>query len=128
MNRIVNAFLIFVLLITAFISIYVGFDMPITFLRCTGEYLPYKFEIYLGIGLFVFILVLRKAIRRWMGIRIVNRTEKFKWTQPVSLKRKKRVVTYLTLETVVMIFAGVVLYKLTSSRNCSRCSLFNWRI
>ncbi|MFT6500540.1 MAG: hypothetical protein ACJASQ_000649 [Crocinitomicaceae bacterium] len=113
MNRIVNALLIFVLLLTAFISIYVGFDMPITFLRCTGEYLPYKFEIFLGLGLFVFIIVLRKAIRRWMGIRIVSRTKKFKWTQPVSLKRKKRVVTYLSLETAVMIFAGVVLYKLT---------------
>ena len=113
MNRIVNALLIFVLLLTAFIAIYVGFDMPITFLRCTGEYLPYKFELFLGLGLFVFIIVLRKAIRRWMGIRIVSQTKKFKWTQPVSLKRKKRVVTYLSLETAVMIFAGVVLYKLT---------------
>ncbi|NRA11085.1 MAG: hypothetical protein HRT57_03915 [Crocinitomicaceae bacterium] len=31
----------------------------------------------------------------------------------VSLKRKKRVVTYLALETIVMLFAGIVLYKLT---------------
>ncbi|NRA11084.1 MAG: hypothetical protein HRT57_03910 [Crocinitomicaceae bacterium] len=81
MNRTVNTFLIGILLLTSFISIYVGFNMPITFLRCTGEYLPYKEEIFLGLGLLVFIIVLRKAIRRWMGIRIVSRTHKFKWTQ-----------------------------------------------
>ena len=112
MNRIINALLIVVLIMTALIAIYVGFDMPITFLRVTGANLPYKYEVFLGIGLLVFIIVLRKGIRRWMGLRVVSRTKKFKWNEAVSTKRKNRVVTYLLLETAVMTFAGIVLYKI----------------
>lgn len=113
MNRIVNALLIFILLKTLLISIYVGFDMPITFLRCTGDNLPYKEEIFLGIGLFALVIILRKSFRRWMGIRIVGRVKKFKWNQTVSTQRKNRVVTYLSLETLVMICAGLGIYSLS---------------
>lgn len=112
MNRLINALVLFALLPTLLLSIYVGFDMPISFLRVTGSNLPYKDEIFLGIGLFLFIIFVRKSIRRWMGIRIVNNTKKFKWNQAVSKKRKKRVRTYLLLETAVMAFAGIALHEL----------------
>lgn len=112
MNRIVNALLIFILIVAVFISIYVGFDMPITFLRVTGQYLPYKQEIFLGLGLLAFVIILRKAFRRWMGILIVSRVKKFKWNQPVSKTRRNRVVMYLLIETAVMALGGLAIYKL----------------
>ena len=46
-------------------------------------------------------------------MRIVSKKIKFKWNAPVSRARKKRVNTYLILETFVMTFAGVALYQLT---------------
>ena len=113
MNRFVNVLLLFMLMPTLLFCIYVGFDMPISFLRMTGQRLPYRFEIFLLIGLLFLVIILRKSFRRWMGVRIVNNTKKFKWNQSVSTKRKNRVRTYLILEMAVMAFAGTALYFLT---------------
>jgi hypothetical protein len=113
MNRVVNVLLLFLLIPTLLFCIYVGFDMPISFLRMTGQNLPFRFEIFLTIGLFFMVVILRKSFRRWMGIRIVSKVTKFKWNQPVSKDRKSRVRTYLLLETAVMAFSGVALYSIT---------------
>lgn len=113
MNRVVNVLLLFLLIPTLLFCIYVGFDMPISFLRMTGQNLPFRFEIFLTIGLFFMVVILRKSFRRWMGIRIVCKVTKFKWNQPVSKDRKSRVRTYLLLETAVMAFSGVALYSIT---------------
>ncbi len=133
MNRFVNTLLLFILIPTMFLAIVVGFDITLAFLKkyyitltlesdgtfstsVTGNtvrMLPYQLEIFLGLGLLVFIINLRRSIRRWMGMRIVSRTEKFKWNAPVSAARKKRVLTYLTMEGLVFAFVGIALYILT---------------
>ena len=98
---------------TMFLTIYVCFDLPIGFLKTTGAHLPYKFELFLGLGLLLFVINLRRSIRRWMGMRIVSKKKKFKWNAPVSASRKKRVITYLLLESLVMSFVGLALYRLS---------------
>lgn len=113
MNRFINAVLLFFTLITAFIAIYVGFDLPVSFLRTTGAYIPYVDYVFLGLGLFLTVIVLRRAIRRWMALRIVSRSDKFKWNQPVSAPRKARVITYNIIEIFVYAFAAAGLYFLT---------------
>ena len=113
MNRFINAVLLFFTLITAFIAIYVGFDLPVSFLRTTGAYIPYVDYVFLGLGLLLFIIVLRRSVRRWMALRIVSRSEKFKWSQPVSSPRKARVITYNIIEIFVYGFAAAGLYFLT---------------
>lgn len=113
MNRVINSLLLFILIPTMLLTIYVGFDLPLTILKTSGANLPYRFEIFLGLGLLLLIINLRRSIRRWMGMRIVSRKTKFKWNAPVSKERKKRVVTYLMLETVVMVFVGIALYVLS---------------
>ena len=113
MNRFINAVLLFFTLITAFIAIYVGFDLPVKILRTTGAHLPYVDEILLGLGLFLFIIVLRRAYRRWFAIRIVSKPSKFKWNHKVSSERKKRILTYSILEIAVYSFASAGLYYLT---------------
>lgn len=113
MNRFINAVLLFFTLITAFIAIYVGFDLPVKMLRTTGAYIPYIDHVLLGLGVMILIIVLRRTYRRWMAIRIVSRTTKFKWNQSVSRERKYRVLTYSILEIVVYSFAAAGLYVLT---------------
>ena len=114
MNRLINVILLFILFPTMLLTVFVGFDLPLSFLKTTGQFLPYKFEIFLGIGLFILILQLRRSIRRWMGMHIVSKQKKFKWNTPVSDSRKKRVVTYLLLEALIMTFLGTALYTVTS--------------
>ena len=72
--------------------------------------MPYRFEILLGLGLFILIVNVRRSIRRWMGLRLVNQIEKFKWNQPMSEERVKRVRTYNFLEGFVMLFIAITLY------------------
>ena len=114
MNRFINMLLLVLFFPTMFLSIYVSFDLPIGFLQTSGAYLPYKFELFLGLGLLLFVINLRRSIRRWMGMRIVSKKKKFKWNAPVSASRKKRVVTYLLLETLVMTSVAFGLYRLTN--------------
>ena len=113
MNRFINMLLLVLLFPTMFLTIYVCFDLPIGFLKTTGAHLPYKFELFLGLGLLLFVINLRRSIRRWMGMRIVSKKKKFKWNAPVSASRKKRVITYLLLESLVMSFVGLALYRLS---------------
>jgi hypothetical protein len=115
MNKFINALLLFILLPTMAFSVVVGFDLPLEFLRTTGGQIAYKFEIFLGFGLLLLIINVRRSVRRWMGMRIVNQTNKFLWNQPVSLERKKRVYVYTILEAFVMLCVGSALYYVTSS-------------
>ena len=73
MNRFINMLLLVLLFPTMFLTIYVCFDLPIGFLKTTGAHLPYKFELFLGLGLLLFVINLRRSIRRWMGMRIVSK-------------------------------------------------------
>jgi hypothetical protein len=93
-------------------TILIGFDISIDMfkIRTTGAQLPYRFEILLGLGLFILIVNVRRSIRRWMGLRLVNQIEKFKWNQPMSEERVKRVRTYNFLEGFVMLFIAITLY------------------
>jgi predicted membrane protein len=113
MNKFINALLLFTLFPTMLFTIAVGFDMPIEFLRTSGQQLPYRFEIFLALGLFIFIILLRRTVRRWMGMRLVNQLQKFKWNQRMSQERIKRVIVYTIMEAVVLFFVGSTLYNIT---------------
>lgn len=113
MNRFINAILLFFFIPTLFLALTVGFDFAFSVLGFTGANMPYKEGIFLGIGLVFLIIILRRSIRRWMGIRIVSKSEKFKWSTIVSKERNKRVVTYTLLESMVLFAAGLALIILT---------------
>jgi len=115
MNRFINAVILFLTLKTAFVAIYVGFDLPVRFLRTTGAYIPYHEEYFLGMGMLFFVILLRRTYRRWMALRIVGRAQKFLWNQNVSRERKNRVITYSLIEVVVYMFGASGLYFLTES-------------
>jgi len=110
MNKFINVLLIFVGLPIMLYTIYVGFDLPIGFMNMTGSELPYRFETFLVMGLLLLIINLRRSIRRWMGLRLVNQTDKFKWNSTMSSERITRVNMYNAMEAVIMAFFGVGLY------------------
>lgn len=113
MNRVINLLLLLLLVPTMLVTIFVGFDLPIGFLRVSGQSLPYKEEIFLGLGIFILIVLLRRTIRRWMGSQVVKKQAKFKWNICAGKERIKRVITYLFLEALVMTFLGIALYTIT---------------
>ena len=77
MNKFINSVLLFILFPTMLLAIYVGLDLPLAFLKVSGNNLPHKYEIFLGIGLFVLMINLRRSVRRWVGMKIVNKKGKF---------------------------------------------------
>lgn len=114
MNKFINVLLLFILFPTMLFTIWVGFDLPVEFFRTSGSQVQYRFEIFMGLGLFILILNLRRSVRRWMGMRMVNKVQKFKWNEPMSKTRIQRVQVYTLLEAMVLFFVGTVLYYLTT--------------
>lgn len=95
------------------LSIYVGYDLPIGFLHVSGANLTYAFEAFLLLGTLIFLSILRRSIKRWMGAQIVKKTDRFKWNVPVGPERVRRVTTYLLLESLVMLALAIGLYLIT---------------
>lgn len=96
------------------LAIFVGFDNPVPFLETTGENLEYKTEIFLVLGTFLLLINLRRSIRRWVAMRLVNQLPKYKWNTVVSKERIKRIYSYNSLEALVMLSAGYGVFSLTS--------------
>lgn len=113
MNKAINSLLLALLFPTMAVTIFVGFDLPIDFLRTSGANLPYRFEMFLLLGTLIFLVILRRSIKRWMGAQIVKKINRFKWNIPVGQERVKRVMTYLTLEALVMLCIAIGLYSIT---------------
>lgn len=111
MNKSINMLLGFLLIPTMALTIFVGFDLPIEMIKISGNNLPYKEYIFLLMGVLILSVILRRSVRRWMGMRIVNQVKKFKWNAPVSKERTTRVRTYLLIEALVMTFVGIALYQ-----------------
>ena len=108
-------FLGLLLIPTMALAIFVGLDLPIEMFKVSGNNLPYKEYIFLGLGMMIVIVIIRRSIRRWMGMRIVNQVKKFKWNAEVSKERKSRIRVYLLLEALVMTFIGIALYEVCES-------------
>lgn len=113
MNSFINLLLLAITIPTLFFSVFVGFDLPVEFLRTTAAQLPYRFEIFLGLGLILFVISMRRSLRRWMGIRMVNQVSKFRWTGQISKTRKQRVIVYTVLESAIMLAVGIGYISLT---------------
>lgn len=110
MNKFVNILMLLILMPTAALTIFVGFDLPVEFIKTTGKNIPHKETIFLAFAGILFIVGARRAIRRWMGIRLVNQLAKFKWNFPMNKARIKQVNLYLYLEALLHVFVAIALY------------------
>lgn len=105
------------------LAIFSGFDIPLDSLGITGSEISYQDEIFLAIGICIFLLQIRRSSRRWMALKLVNKIDRFQWNKPVSKSRKKRVLTYNFIEATVMIALGIGLL-LTTTRTFIPASVF----
>ena len=105
------------------LSIFSGFDIPIDSLGLTGKDIPYQNEIFLVIGICIFLIQIKRSSRRWMALHLVNKIDRFQWNEKVSQSRKKRVITYNLIESMVMISLGVGLL-FTTTKTLLPASVF----
>lgn len=110
MNKFINILLLLIAFPTLVVAIFVGYDLPIEFLKTSGASLPFKFQIFLSFGIIYYIIIVRRSIRRWMGVAMVSKTEKFKWNVSMGEDRRKQVFLYQWLEALIMLSGGISLY------------------
>lgn len=114
MNKFINILLLVITFPIILFSIVIGFDIPVEFVKMSGANLPYKTEIFLILASLVFVIGVRRSIRRWIGIRLVNKTSRFQWNAPMGKSRYKQAMLYLYLEALVHVFVAVALYSITN--------------
>ena len=113
MNKFVNILLMLISFPAMALAVYVGFDLPIEFLKTTGNNLPFKAEIFLGFGAILLIVGARRSMRRWMGMRMVSQISRFQWNQPMGKSRIRQANMYLNLEAVMHFFLAIGTYSIT---------------
>jgi hypothetical protein len=95
------------------LSVFVGFDLPIELLKTSGAQIPYRFEVFLGLGLLYAVISLRRSIRRWMGVRMTSQKTKYVWNGEISRERKHRVILYTVIESTLLLFLAASYYFVT---------------
>lgn len=113
MNKFINILLLLLMFPAMGLAIYVGFDLPVEFLKTTGQYIPYKAEMFLGFGALFLIVGGRRSVRRWAGLRMVNQISRYQWNQPMGGKRLRQAGMYLNLEAVLHFFIAISTYAIT---------------
>lgn len=113
MNKFVNIVLLIVMLPTLGLTIFVGFDLPVEFLKTTGSHMPYKGELFLVFAGLILIIGARRSVRRWMGMRLVNQISRFQWNEPMDASRIRQVNMYLGLEATMHFVIGIGAYIVT---------------
>jgi hypothetical protein len=113
MNKSVNILLILLLIPVFGLSIFVGFDLPIEFLKTSGKNLPYQHVIFITFGILIFLLGVRRSMQRWVGIKMVNNLEKYQWNEEIDAKRKSQINMYLMIEGIMHLLVGFALVALT---------------
>ena len=128
MNSFTNSLLIFFTLPLLYLTVYVGLDVPIDFLHTTGSEIPYQNYIFFGFALIYFMLLMWRSIRRWMGMYIVNKKERFKWNMVVSNSRRQRIIVYTLLESGIMTTVAFAMYKVIGQHHLPGIVLFIFSI
>lgn len=111
MNKFINILLLLISFPMMLLAIFIGRDLPIEFMRTSGAQLPYRFEIFLGFGILYYVILVRRSVKRWMGVHMVSQVARFTWNEPMGEDRKKQVFLYQTLEAAIMTLAAYAIYK-----------------
>lgn len=113
MNRSINILLLVISFPAMLFCILVGFDLAMDFLHSTAGQLPYRDKIFLVFAGLMLLLVLRRSVRRWVGVGMTRKTERFLWVADIGPERKKQVTMYLIIEAIIALCFAVTSYSLT---------------
>lgn len=101
MNRFVNSVMLFIAFVTFILAVFVGRDLPIGFMRLTGQFLPYKEVYFIVLAALMLVIGGRRSVRRWTGILMVRKKERYQLNFPVGKGRRSRALFYLIVEGFV---------------------------
>lgn len=96
-----------------FFTILVAFEIPLFMLRISDP--DIQQTVFMVFAVLMILLMFRRTASRWVGISMMMKPERFLWSAPVSVERKKNVRLYLWMETCVAAFAFLVVYNLTTA-------------
>jgi hypothetical protein len=114
MNKFINILLLLIIFPVLAYTIFVGFDLPIEFLKTSGANTPYKTEIFSTFALIILIISTNRSVKRWLGLKMVNQIKKFQWNVEMNKERYNQVILYLILESFIHLFLGLSLYKIAN--------------
>lgn len=114
MNKFVNTLLFFLSFIALIIVVIVGRDLPLDFLHTTGENMPYKEYIFLGLATLILLLGGRRSAQRWMGVALIRKTKKYEWNVEMDKGRTSRTIFYLVMEASYHIIMAYIYYFIAS--------------
>lgn len=115
MNRIYNSWVfivsVIVLLYTFFNYMYETFGIFVKVAPFV-ETFPKEY-VYGFTALFIFLLNVRRAYKKWTGMSVVNQTERFIFNVPISKDRRQTVVLNNTLEILTFLILAIAFVRLS---------------
>ena len=118
MNRIFNIWILIITVLTFPVAIAVGnnLDFSLFGLEIQGEEFEYKEVVFTVSAGLIFLLSVIRSSKKWLGMRVVEQVDRFKFSTPISDNRKKRVLLYNLIEIVFfLIFSAGLLYFSTAA-------------
>lgn len=113
MNRSINILLLVFSMPAIAFCIFVGFDIPMDFLQSSGATFPYREKVFLVLAGILLILIARRSVNRWVGVRMTSKPQRFEWCIEIGKERKKQVRLYLIIEALLALFFAITTYVLT---------------
>ena len=111
MNKVTNILLLLVTLPILALTVFVGRDLPMELLKTSGANLPYKTAIFAFLASVIFLLVFKRSLKRWVGMKMLLQTSRFEYNVEVSKSRKQRVILYTLLESAVMLMLSLAVFE-----------------
>ena len=117
MNRFYNIWITIVCILSIPIALAVGLNEDFSIFGYTieGEEFAYGELVFAICAGILLVLGGFKAVRKWMGLRLVGQKQKFSFITPISVERKKRVALYNALEIIFLLLWGGLFFYLTSA-------------
>lgn len=113
MNRSVNILLLAISFPAMFLVLYYGFGLPI--FRLETETMEHQLMeyVFMGFASLIFIIAVRRAIHRWVGVGMMRKPERFYWSVPIGAERKKQVKLFFVLEAVIALGLAIACHVIT---------------
>lgn len=113
MNKFVNIVLLILAIPTLGFALLIGFDLPIELLKISGANFEYTLEVFSILAGMFGLLGIRRIIRRWTGVNLVSKVEKYQWNEPMDKARTNQAVMYLNIEAIFHAAFALGIYMLT---------------
>ncbi|MFT5580975.1 MAG: hypothetical protein ACI9G9_000214 [Psychromonas sp.] len=113
MNKLTNVLLLMITFPILALTIIVGRDLPLEMLKTSGANLPFKEVIFSVLAVIIFLIVFKRSLKRWIGMKLLLQSDKYVYNVEVSKVRKQRVILYTILESAVLLSLSYALLQVS---------------